>query len=206
MTIPMALVDFLPVIFFAAAGVVLQRGLYEKMSKGAFALLSAGTIMISAAGIFKASWKLMYAAGLCDFARLNQAFFPMQSLGFLLAGISIVAMMTFRQSEKKQDRSTRLSAIAAPAVYSGTMIFVAMMVVGVGCMNIGLAIQARKQKKPVTMVLFIVSFVLMLMMGYLSSKDFTKASMNWIAEAVNLVAQGMFLLASLQLTRKPKEA
>lgn len=38
-SVPMALVDFIPVILFAIAGVLLQRALYNKMSKGAFALL-----------------------------------------------------------------------------------------------------------------------------------------------------------------------
>ena len=37
-SVPMALVDFVPVIFFAIASVMLQRELYNKMSKGAFAL------------------------------------------------------------------------------------------------------------------------------------------------------------------------
>ena len=45
-------------------------------------------------------------------------------------------------------------------------------------------------------------FVLMLGMGYLSSRDFTQASMNWIAEGVNLVGQGIFLLAAGKLVRK----
>ena len=40
----MALVDFIPVFAFAAAAVILQRALYNKMSKGAFALFAAGTI------------------------------------------------------------------------------------------------------------------------------------------------------------------
>jgi hypothetical protein len=31
-------------------------------------------------------------------------------------------------------------------------------------------------------------------MGYLSSKDFAEASMNWIAEGVNVVGQGTLLL------------
>ena len=37
-------------------------------------------------------------------------------------------------------------------------------------------------------------------MGYLSSRDFTKASMNWIAEAVNVVGQGALLLGAKNLS------
>ena len=45
-SVSMALVDFIPVILFAVAAVMLQRDLYFKMSKGAFALFAAGTIDI----------------------------------------------------------------------------------------------------------------------------------------------------------------
>lgn len=46
----MALCDFIPVVFFAVAAVLLQRDLYNKMSKGAFALFAGGTIFIIFAG------------------------------------------------------------------------------------------------------------------------------------------------------------
>lgn len=214
MSVLMALVDLIPVALFMAAAVILQRGLYDRMSKGAFALFSGGTIMVSAAGIFKATWKLLYGAGICDFQRLNQAFFPMQSLGFLLAGIAVIAMMAFRQSEKSNNEAggagssngTKLAVAGVPVVFSGTMIFVTLMVAGLGCMNFGLAALAKKQKKTGAMVLFIVAFVFMLMMGYLSSKDFSKAALNWVAEAVNVIGQGLFLLGSIKLTKKEKAA
>ena len=46
MTVPMALVDYIPVGLFIAAAIILQRDLYNKMSKGAFALFAAGTLMM----------------------------------------------------------------------------------------------------------------------------------------------------------------
>ena len=39
------------------------------------------------------------------------------------------------------------------------------------------------------------------MMGYLGTKDFSEASMNWISECVNLFAQVLFLLASKELAK-----
>ena len=41
-TIPMALVDYIPVLFFGIAALILQRDLYNKMYKGAYALFAAG--------------------------------------------------------------------------------------------------------------------------------------------------------------------
>ena len=187
MTIPMALVDYIPVIFFAMSGMLLLRGLYKAMSKGAYALLAAGVLMIVCAGFFKATWKLLYAANICDFERLNQVFFPMHATGFVLAGLAMVSLLIFRQHKA-------YSVAAVPAVFSGTMIFVGMMVLGAVGLCGSLAVIAKRMKKPAAIALFIVAFFFMMGMGYLSSKDFADPNMNWIAEGVNVVGQLALLL------------
>ena len=183
----MALVDFIPVLFFAIAAVILQRDLYNKMSKGAFALFAAGTINVTCAGALKAIWKLLYALGVCDFEALNAMFFPVQSIGFLLAGIGILAMLTHKQS-----KSAAFAVL--PPTFSGTFVFVGLMVAGLGIMDAVLCILAGKLKKPALIAIFILSFACSLCMGYLSSQNFAEASMNWIAEGVNVVGQGTLLL------------
>ena len=186
-TIAMALVDYIPVAFFAAAAIILMGDLYNKMSKGAFALFASGAIMITIAGALKATWKLLYAAKICDFSALNSMFFPTQSIGFLLAGVGILLMLL--------QRSGKSAALAvAPPVFSGTFVFVGLMVAGLGVMDTVLCILAARMKKPWLIAIFVISFVCSLGMGYLSSKDFAEASMNWIAEGVNVVGQGTLLL------------
>ena len=200
MTIPMALVDYIPVAFFLIGSIVLQRALYAEMSKGAFALFSAGTITVFVAGLFKATWKLLYSAGICDFQALNQCFFPMQATGFLLAGLGVIALAFFRQ--KAAGEQDMLAGAAAPAVFKGTMVFVAFMVAGVALLDFSLAKIARKRGVALAATLFIASFVFTLGMGYLSSKDFASPAMNWIAEGVNVCGQGLYLVASVMLARK----
>ncbi|MBQ4094691.1 MAG: hypothetical protein IJC61_06555 [Oscillospiraceae bacterium] len=187
-SVAMALVDYIPVLFFAAAAVLLQRDLYNKMSKGAFALFAAGTINIFCAGALKATYKLLYAAGICDFQALSNMFFPVQSIGFLLAGIGMIAMLCF-----KQHKDTALCSVAAPAFYSGTFLFVGLMVAGLGCMDAVLCVLASRLKKKGSIALFALSFICSLCMGYLSSKDFTQAFMNWMAEGINVIGQGALL-------------
>ena len=189
-SISMALVDYIPVALFAAAAVILLRDLYDKMSKGAFALFSAGVIDVTLAGALKATWKLLYAAGACNFESLDHMFFPVQSIGFLLAGIGILAMLACKQS------STALAA-AAPPVFSGTFVFVGLMVAGLGIMDAVLCILCVKLKKPYPIAIFALSFLCSLCMGYLSAQDFAQASMNWIAEGVNVAGQGSLLLGVL---------
>ena len=117
-SIPMALVDFLPVLFFGYAAALLQQDLYNKMTKGSFALFAAGTINIFAAGFLKATWKLLYAAGICDFHALNTMFLPVQSLGFLLAGMGIVWMVLPKK---------KVTLAVAPPLFSGSFVFIMMM-------------------------------------------------------------------------------
>ncbi len=192
-TVSMALVDYIPVIFFALASLILLRDLYPRMTKTAFALFAAGVTNVTLAGALKATWKLLYAAGVCDFEALNAMFFPTQSIGFMLAGIGIVLMLCQKQT------GVTAAAVAAPPVFSGTFVFVGLMVVGLGMMDTVLCILAAKLKKPWLIAIFILSFACSLCMGYLSSKDFAKASMNWIAEGVNVVGQGTLLLGTYLL-------
>ncbi len=193
-SVAMALVDFVPVICFAIASVILMRDLYNKMSKGAFALFAAGAIDITCAGALKALYKLLYGAGVCDFEALNAMFFPVQSIGFLLAGIGALAMICNKQ--KKEERLAAMAPVA-PSVFSGTFVFVGLMVAGLGLMDAVLCILSVKIKKPALIALFIVSFACSLGMGYLSSKDFAEAAMNWIAEGVNIVGQGSLLVGAI---------
>lgn len=181
MSMLMAIVDFIPVILFLLSALMLQRDLYDKMSKGAFALFAAGTFMVVTAGIYKATWKLLYAAGVCDFARLNMSFMPMQATGFFLTAAALIALLFFRQEDEK--RSAAYSVTAVPAVFAGTMIFVAMMCLGIGVICAALSVFAVRLKKRGLVVLFVFVFVGMLAMGYLSSKDFAEPAMNWLARA-----------------------
>ena len=189
-TLPLALMDYIPVICFGVAAVLLQSDLYGKMGKGAFALFAAGTINIFAAGFLKATWKLLYAAGICDFAALNTMFLPTQSIGFLLAGVGIILMMTTKK---------RVMAAVAPPLFSGSVIFIMMMVLGLGSICTVLSIIAVKMKKKSAMVLFILAFVASMGMGAMSGQDVTQAWVNWVEQGINCAGQGMLMCGVLIL-------
>ena len=191
----MALVDYIPVVLFMFASAILMRDLYGKMTKASFALFAAGSLNITIAGALKATWKLLYAADVCNFEALDHMFFPVQSIGFLLAGAGLLMMLL-----KNQNKGAAALAVAPP-VFSGTFVFVGLMVAGLGVMDAVLCILASKLKKPWIIALVVVSFVCSLGMGYLSSKDFAQAAMNWIAEGINVVGQGTLLLSVILLDK-----
>ena len=183
-TIPMALVDFLPVLFFGYAAALLQQDLYDKMRKSHFALFAAGTINIFTAGFLKALWKLLYAANICDFHALNTMFLPVQSIGFLLAGLGIVLMITDRR---------QVMAAVAPPLFSGSAVFIIMMVLGLGSICTVLSILAVKMEKKGAMALFIAAFLCSMGMGAMSGQDATLAWVNWTEQTINCVGQGLLM-------------
>ena len=191
-SIPMALVDFLPVLFFGYAAALLQRDLYDKMRKSHFALFAAGTINIFAAGFLKATWKLLYAAGICDFQALNSMFLPVQSIGFLLAGLGIALMLTTRK---------KVLLAAAPPVFSGSIVFIMMMVLGLGSICTCLSILAVKMKRKGAMVLFILAFLCSMGMGAMSGQDATQAWVNWTEQGINCVGQVLLMLGVITLDK-----
>lgn len=190
-TIPMALMDFLPVVFFGITGVLLLQDLYNKMSKSAYALLAAGSVNVFMAGFCKATWKLLYAANVCDFVVLEKMFMPVNSLGLLFVGLSLILMVI---------RKPKMLCVA-PVVFTGSLPFIMMMVVGLGGLCTGLSVLAAKMKQGATVILFILSFVFAMAMGYMSGQDSTQAWVNWAEQSINTVSQ-LCLMAGVILLHK----
>ena len=180
-TIFMALVDFIPVVFFFISGILLIKDLSNKLNKGYYSLLSAGIIMVFIAGALKALWKVLYALELCDYVLLDHSFFPMQSIGFVLVFISLIGVVS-----KKHINSLLLTI----PVYESSMPFVFVQVVGCSGVQWLLFSIALKLKKKLAAVLFVLSFIFMLCMGYLSSKFDDSSNMHWLAQVINIVSQG----------------
>lgn len=190
-TVPMALMDFVPVFFFGVSAVILLRDLYNKMFKGAYALLAAGSVNVFLAGFCKALWKLLYAANICDFVALEEMFMPVNSLGLLFVGLGIVGMLCWKK------KGALLSV--APVPFVSSMPFIMLMVVGLGGMCAGLSVIAAKMKKGAVMILFILSFLCAMGMGFMSSQDSTQAWVNWAEQSINCVSQGCLMAGVLLL-------
>lgn len=180
-SIPMAMMDYLPVAFFGVTAVLLLQDLYNKMGKGSYALLAAGCVNVFLAGFLKATWKLLYAANICDFVALEEMFLPVNSLGLLMVGLSLTGMLCFKR------KGAVLSV--APVPFVSSMPFIMMMVLGLGGLCTGLSVLAAKMKKGFAIALFVLSFVCAMAMGYMSSQDSTQSWVNWAEQSINSVSQ-----------------
>ena len=176
---------------FGVTAVLLLQDLYNKMVKGAYALLAAGCVNVFLAGFCKAAWKLLYAAGICDFVVLERMFLPVNSLGLLFVGLSLVGMLCWKR------KNAVLSV--APVAFTGSLPFIIMMVAGLGGLCAGLSVLSVKMKKASVIILFILSFVCAMGMGYLSSRDSALAWVNWAEQSVNTLSQLCLMLGVIVL-------
>ena len=191
-SVPMAIIDFIPVVMFFFAAIILQRDLYNKLVKGAFALLAAGSIMVFIGGFYKALWKILYALNICNFEALDIAFFPLQAPGFLLVFIGLTAL-------KKKDFASPTALAVAPVLYQSNLVFIVMQVEGFGGIQFCMARTALLMKKKLAAVLFVLSFIFVLGMGYLGAKFDDSSSMHWLAQVTNIFSEGCFLWGVLIL-------
>ena len=87
----------------------------------------------------------------------------------------------------------------APPVFASSMPFIMMMVVGLAGLCAGLSVVAARMKKAPVMILFILSFVCAMAMGYMSSQDATLGWVNWAEQSINTVSQGCLMLGVIAL-------
>jgi len=99
------------------------------MTLGIYTLLAASSVNVFLAVFCKASWKLLYAANICDFVVLEKMFMPVNSLGLLFVGVSLVGMFC------RKRKGAMLSV--APVTFTSRLPFIMMMVVGLdaACRN-----------------------------------------------------------------------
>ena len=190
-SVAMGLMDFVPVFFFAVTAVILLGDLYNKMCKGTYGLFAAGCFNVFLAGFCKALWKLLYAANICDFVALEQMFLPVNSIGLLCVGLSLILMVCMKKKCAVYS--------AAPVALTSGMPFIMMMVIGLGGMCASLSVMAKKMKKGKTIILFVLSFILAMGMGYMSSKDSSLAWVNWVEQSINTVSQLCLMLGVITL-------
>ena len=203
-SIPMALFDMLPVIFFMTGTTTIAADMRQKMTLPSKILFVGGSWIVGAAGLLKALYKLVFSTGMGDPAWMSGQFFYNQALGFLLAGIGLTLAVTRLDKAQAGGAGSGGSGSGGSKGGSGSgklysvvpipvMALVGIMVAGLAALDASLCFLAARLKKRSALVLFIVSFCMCLGMGYLSSKNFEKASMNWIAEGINAVGQLAFL-------------
>ena len=208
----MGIVDLIPVILFALAGCILIKYLFNVLKKPFAVFLSSGVTFGITAGTLKALWKILLSLDICDFYPFDAMFMPIQSLAMVLIGVGLISILfdkEIREAPKANMVIWPLILIiltGTPArLENGSMMFIAILVIGEAMIATSLSFLAVKNKNWVCLVLFIISFIGLMVMGAmkpLSTKmNLSVTAANWIEESVNIVAQ-LSLLAGCYLLNK----
>ena len=94
-TVPMALIDYIPVILFLLGTTIIAKDLKHRISSISWWLFTIGIVMVTAAGALKATYKLLYALNIEDVTWMTKQFFSNQATGFLLAEIGLTIGVTY---------------------------------------------------------------------------------------------------------------
>ncbi len=116
-TLAMALVDALPVGFFAA-GVFLISARFDSK------LFLAGAVLCVLAGAFKVAWKLILGTAKKNVKLLNKLFLPLQISGFLIIVISVIVNL----------KNISLAAVIGALTGLPTVIFAVLWLAAMGTM------------------------------------------------------------------------
>lgn len=193
----MALVDLIPVALFFVASMYLLETLKNLLEGWKDLVFKSGIMMIFIAGLLKAIWKIFAALGWFDFYPLNNMFLPLQAIGFIFVGCSLLAMAI------KEKRIYSVAPLTLLPAYGGSVIFLALMTLGQALITTSLCLIAQKRGRKVCFVFFILSFVASMSMGGLAVLEgkLSVSLFNWIEELVNVTSQGSLLIGSILLTK-----
>lgn len=206
--------DLIPVILFMFGSVILLRTLYSKMVKGCYCLLAAGSIMVFCAGVLKAFHKIIMGIFQVDYIILDKQFTPTQSIGFVFLFLALLGMFTTHNT--KHVTPTKMSAISLPVfafllveevklgdsglpAFTNAWPFLSVMIIGAAGYLVMLCIISFKMKRIPEAVLFMISIVLMIGMGYLSTKRGFEGA--WAQISCNVLYQGTYFAACLLLKK-----
>ncbi len=208
--------DLIPVIFFLLGSIILLRALYHKMVKGCYCLLAAGSIMIVSAGSLKALHKILMGIARIDYIILDKQFTPTQSIGFFLLFLALLGMFTAKN--KDNIKPEKLSVFALPTLlfflaqegetplgdsglpaFTNLWPFLIMMIFGAAGFLVLLVIVSVKMHTKIEPILFSLSLIFMIGMGYLSTKRTFEGA--WMQISCNVVYQLTFFLGCFLLKR-----
>lgn len=183
--IPMALFDFVPVILFYLGLKEIWLAKKDSIHTSAKITYFLGYHLAAIASGLKALYKLLYAMN-ADIAWMSNQFFTNQAFGFLLIGTGMLLSL------KPKHRHYSILPVGG---------LVGMVVLGETALYGVLYKDAREIKKTHIKILLILSYTLSMCMGYLSSKNFDAAWMNWFAQSINTAAQLTFLISVKEIQK-----
>lgn len=204
-SLPLAIEDYLPVIFFAIGLYFVAKMIFRNdESCGRLAYL--GGFLITLGGFFKASWKLVQALGGSDIPFLNNSLFVLLSSGFILLAWALW------KSRMGSNRNVWIVPLILILVCLGGAGYLGIiresrawffMLLGVTSLAnliflLQLMIRSFQNKLWMAIALYLVNLIVIFALSASADQSVT---FQWAKQIVTTIAQGCFAYASYLLYR-----
>lgn len=216
-TLPLALEDFIPVIF-SSIGLYLISQVVRRIDGRLGAMAQVGALLVAVGGLLKATWKLVMAAtnGQTDLIWLDKGMFIWMAVGFTLLAF---ALWFTREKMMGQppSRAARkpwlgpaivlglaLVAISATGfpdlnINRWRFILLGIMTIGNVTMAVLLIQQSRRLGYNLAALLFLVNIVIVFILSGMARIPDQTIALQWTEQLLNTASQGAFLYAAWQL-------
>jgi hypothetical protein len=211
-SLPLAVQDFVPVVL-SAIGIVAIVRLVRREDAAAGQWAALGAVLIVAGGLSRATWKLANALTGADVVPLFLALYVLLATGYLLFAVAL-----WHGWQSARDRRARL-APWVPAVVALIVLLPATLVLApqggrilpllwlftatAGSLVTSLILirWARGIGRRGLAALFVVNLVATLVLNGIARSDNQGEAVQWIAQLLNTLNQGAFMLAAIGLER-----
>lgn len=185
----MAAVDTIPVIFFILFYKEIVKHFNNKMNSRDFALFTSGNMLCIVGGFFKVLWKVLYALDVCDYTVMSKMFFPLMSVSYFLMAYGLNRGLKHIKANKKENTTT-LNSVVPPVVVSN-LPFILVTFIGTIWYYVEWVRFSIQYKSKKSIIIFILSFICVMLNSVVSSKFDNSPIMHWIAQFVNVGSLGL---------------
>lgn len=207
-TIPLALQDYMTVIF-SALGLTLLTRMISSIDRDLGRMALIGMVMVVTGGVFKATGKLVIAAGGPTLDWLYHGLFPLIAPGFT---IFVWALYQVRRHFRDQAPLKRpwlvplvlIALFGAGSIALGAaggpwrVVLIMQATLANIVMLVMLAVAAWRRELRGAAVLFMVTLTVVLVMSQLARMPITDIRIVWFEQITQTIAQALFAFAAWQ--------
>jgi hypothetical protein len=204
-TVPLALVDFLPVLF-GLLGVLVLAGMAGRAVPAVRPWAYSGAVLIGLGGLCKSTWKLLVAWPDIDVGWLDGMLFALLGPGFALLAWSLLSYRLGRPARWWPYLSLVLVCAGTALLGRSTAPMLALTAIfSLTLSSYGL-LTAWQRRVRLGALLFGLAILASLMLVPLGSPDREQTvPLQWVEEGVNTAGQAAFLFAALLLARSTRD-
>lgn len=202
-TVALALFDYVPILLTALAMICICHLAGDNRP-----LCAMGAVLIISGGLLKASWKLIVAATGDNIVWMNNALFVLMAPGFVIVSLSLLSRDNsglIRYSGLTLATATLVAALLMhelnPAPRGWFFLLLGITTVFSTLLIATLFKSAWSIGRRGVATLFVFSFLGTLTLNGLARIPDQTATLQWIEESINTVAQGLLFIGSYSLLK-----